>query len=97
MTFILIPSRGEDFRVNAWNWRPTLELLRAANVITEEDHERMGAQGCGGEADAEKASRLADVITETHGHGSKRASISESVVFESAKEVRRVRPWCECW
>ena len=62
MTFILVPSQGEDLQVNAWNWRPTLELLLAANVITEDDHELMGAQGCGGKADAEKASRIADVV-----------------------------------
>jgi hypothetical protein len=62
MTFILVPSQGEDLQVNAWNWRPTLELLFAANVISEQDHERMGAQGCGGKADAEKASRIADAV-----------------------------------
>ncbi len=64
MTFILIPSKGEDLQVNAWNWRPTLELLLAANVITEDDHELMGAHGCGGKADAEKASRFADVVAD---------------------------------
>jgi hypothetical protein len=62
MTFILVPSEGEDLQVNAWNWRPTLELLFAANVITEEDHERMGAHGSAGKVDAEKASRIADAV-----------------------------------
>ena len=42
MSFILVPSEGEDLKVNAWNWRPTLELLFAAGVITEEDHELLG-------------------------------------------------------
>src|SRR6266550_1771683 len=64
MSFILVPSQGEDIQVNAWNWRPTLELLLAANVITEDDHELMGAQGCGGKVDAEKASRIADVVAD---------------------------------
>jgi hypothetical protein len=64
MTFILVPSQGEDLQVNAWNWRPTLELLLAANVITEDDHKLMGAHGCGGKADAEKASRIADVVAD---------------------------------
>ncbi len=41
---------------------PTLELLLAANVITEEDHERMGAHGSVGTVDAEKASRIADAV-----------------------------------
>jgi len=64
MSFILVLSQGEDLQVNAWNWRSTLELLLAANVITEDDHERMGAQGCSGKVDAEKASRIADVIVQ---------------------------------
>jgi hypothetical protein len=64
MSFILVPSEGEDLQVNAWNWRPTLELLFAANVITEDEHERMGAHGFGGEVDAEKASRIADAVVQ---------------------------------
>jgi len=64
MTFILVPSQGGDLQVNAWNWRPTLELLFAANMITEDEHERMGAHGCGGKVDAEKASRIADVVAD---------------------------------
>ena len=62
MTFILVPSQGEDLQVNEWNWRPTLELLLAANVISEEDHERMGANGSGGKVDAEQASRIAEAV-----------------------------------
>jgi hypothetical protein len=42
MSFILVPSEGEDLQVNAWNWRPTLELLFAAGVITGDDHELLG-------------------------------------------------------
>ena len=62
MTFILVPSQGEDLQVNAWNWRPTLELLLAANVITEEDHERMGAPGSVAKVDAGKAYRIAEAV-----------------------------------
>ena len=62
MAFILVPKHGEDVRINAWNWRPTLELLRAESIITADDYERMGTQGCGGQADAELALRIADVI-----------------------------------
>jgi hypothetical protein len=62
MTFILVPERGEDVQINAWNWRPTLELLLAAGLISEEQHERMGAQGAGGSVDAEQAGRIAEVI-----------------------------------
>ena len=62
MSFILVPNHGEDIQVNGWNWRPTLELLRAENLVSEENYERMGAQGCGGEVNAELARRIADVI-----------------------------------
>jgi hypothetical protein len=62
MSFILVPSEGEDLQVNAWNWRPTLELLFAAGVITEEDHELLGCQGCGERVNAEKAGRIADAV-----------------------------------
>jgi hypothetical protein len=62
MSFILVPKEGEDLQVNGWNWRPTLQLLFAAGVITEEDHEVMGCQGCGGKVDQEKAGRIADVV-----------------------------------
>ena len=63
MSFILVPSQGEDLQVNAWNWRPILALLFAAGVITKQDHDLMGSQGCGGRVDANKAARIADVVT----------------------------------
>ena len=63
MSFILVPSQGEDLQVNAWNWRPILALLFDAGVITKEDHDLMGSQGCGGRVDANKAARIADVVT----------------------------------
>lgn len=63
MTFILVPNQGEDLQINAWNWRPTLELLYAAGVITEDDHTRMGAPGLGGEVDEAKALLIAEFVT----------------------------------
>lgn len=62
MSFILVSQKGEDLQVNAWNWRPTLLLLRAVNALTEEDCERMGAHGCGGIVDKAKAEQIAEVI-----------------------------------
>jgi len=59
MSFILIPKHGEDVKINAWNWRPTLLLLRAANLIDENEYELMGANGCGGCLNAETAGRIA--------------------------------------
>jgi hypothetical protein len=62
MSFILVPSEGEDIQINAWNWRPTLELLFAAGVITVEDHARLGGQGLGGKVDEAKALLIAEVV-----------------------------------
>ena len=61
MSFILVSKHG-DLQVNAWNWRPTLELLMAENVVTAEQYERLGARGCGGRVDADTADHIADVI-----------------------------------
>jgi hypothetical protein len=61
MSFILVSKHG-DLQVNAWNWRPTLELLMAEGVVTREQYERLGANGCGGHVDAATADRIADVI-----------------------------------
>ena len=62
MSFILVPNEGEDLKVNGWNWRPTLLLLLTARVITEEDHDVMGCNGCGAKVDQQKAARIADVV-----------------------------------
>ena len=62
MTFILVPKQGEDIQINAWNWRPTLDLLLAADLITKDDHERMGGQGLGGRVDEAKALLIADFV-----------------------------------
>jgi len=62
MSFILVPKRGEDVQINAWNWRPTLELLLGEGVISGEQYELMGAQGTGGKVDAELADRIAEAV-----------------------------------
>jgi hypothetical protein len=62
MSFILIPSNGEDVQVNAWNWRPTLSLLRHANLIDEEQHELMGSNGSGGKVNSETANTIAQFL-----------------------------------
>lgn len=48
--------------INAWNWRPILELLFAAGVITEDGHERLGVQGIGAKVDEAKAVLIADAV-----------------------------------
>lgn len=62
MSFILVPAEGEDLVVNAWNWRPTLELLLASGVISEEDHLHLGGHGFGGSVAAEQAGRIAVAV-----------------------------------
>jgi len=62
MAFILIPKNGTDVMVNAWNWRPTLELLRDANLIDDDLYERMGTFGREAKVGAEAADRIADFL-----------------------------------
>ena len=62
MSFILVPKVGNDVQINGWNWRPTLALLHAAGLLSEEEFERMGANGCGGVADSQKAARIVAVL-----------------------------------
>ena len=62
MSFILIPQHGEDIKINAWNWRPTIALLRHASLINEEQHELMGCDGCGGKVDSKTAIEIADFL-----------------------------------
>lgn len=62
MSFILVPSNGGDVQVNAWNWRPTILLLRHANLIGDEQHQLLGLQGCGGTVDAGITIKIADFL-----------------------------------
>ena len=61
MGFILTSSEGEDLCINAWNWRPTAELLRAAGLVAEETYALMGWQS-GVEVDAGTARRIAEFL-----------------------------------
>jgi len=61
MSFVLVSKRGE-LQVNAWNWRPTLELLLAENVLVDEQFERLGENSCGGRVDAYTANKIADAV-----------------------------------
>jgi hypothetical protein len=59
MAFILTPKNGEEIKINAWNWRPTLELLREAGLIDDDLYERMGTHGREARVDADMACRIA--------------------------------------
>jgi hypothetical protein len=62
VSFILIPKQGGGLQVNAWNWRPTIEFLRVEGVIDDETSELLTTNGCGAEADADLARRIAHAI-----------------------------------
>lgn len=62
MSFILVPKNGPHVQVNGWNWRPTLLLISRAGLLSDEEYERMGANGCGGKVDAAMALRIAEII-----------------------------------
>ena len=62
MSFILVPRDGDGVQVNAWNWRPTLELLRSEGLIDSETYEQMGAHSCGGGVNDALAYRIADFL-----------------------------------
>ena len=62
MSFILVPMHGVAIKVNGWSWRPTIELIRAENLISDKTYERMGASACDGHVDAEVALRIADLV-----------------------------------
>jgi hypothetical protein len=65
MTFILVPLHADpngDLQINAWNWRPTLELLHRARLLDGEAVQRAAAQGAGGRVTAEQALRIAEFL-----------------------------------
>jgi hypothetical protein len=89
VSFILVPKNGEEVQVNAWNWRPTLERLRGENLLTLENYERMGANGCGGEVNVELACRIADVIERklVRMKPGERVLIDQTVTAETKKKL----------
>jgi len=48
-----------DLAINWWNWRPILAFLREAGVIDDEQFERMGGNGCGGQVTSDEALKAA--------------------------------------
>jgi hypothetical protein len=57
-----LPNEQNDRQCNWWNWRPTLELIRRAGCVSDEQLERMGANGCGGKVSAVDALAIARFI-----------------------------------
>lgn len=50
-----LEDESHDLKVNAWNWRPALELLEQFLILNADELERMGFTGGGGSATLEQA------------------------------------------
>ena len=53
---------GDDIQINWWNWRPTLELLRANGILDDVKIEMMGANGTGVQVSEDEALRIASFL-----------------------------------
>jgi hypothetical protein len=62
MAFILIPQHGEKVYINAWNWRPTLEILRTEHLVDDETLELLGCN-LGTTVDERLALLIAEALT----------------------------------
>jgi hypothetical protein len=64
MSVILVDLADDkhDVQINWWNWRPILALLREAELINNEQFERMGANGCGGQLTRAEAMEAAGFL-----------------------------------
>jgi len=65
MSFTLVPKYGEATEVNVWVWRPTLELIRSAELIDDKSYEKMGRNDGDVQVDAVTAWKIADLIDQT--------------------------------
>jgi hypothetical protein len=55
-----LKDKTNDLKVNAWNWRPTLELLEQFQILEADELERMSFTGGGGTATQDQARSIAD-------------------------------------
>jgi hypothetical protein len=62
LSFILLPNVGEDIKINAWNWRPTIEFLRVEGVIDNETAEQMTTHGSSVTVGADLARRMGAAV-----------------------------------
>jgi hypothetical protein len=62
LSFILQPRSGDDVKINAWNWVPTLMILDRNRVLLAEQLQRMRYNGAGGSAGADDARRISTFL-----------------------------------
>ncbi len=55
-----LKDETHELKVNAWNWRPTLELIEQFQILEADELERMGFTGGGGTATLDQARIIAD-------------------------------------
>jgi len=82
VAFSLVPATGDEIWTNAWNWRPTEELVRRSGIVPGETLELL-EYGIG-EVTAEQAKRLADFLDDyLSGLGSQhRVTLDGTVIDE---------------
>ncbi len=64
MTFILKSLSGVDIQVNAWNWAPTMLLIRQAIDLDDQRFELLGVNGVGSKVSSVEADKIADFLAE---------------------------------
>lgn len=62
MAYSLTPAAGESLWVNRWKWRPTIELLVRAGILSPERAERLHYNGGSGDVSAAEAGRIGQFL-----------------------------------
>jgi len=64
MSFILMDLGSEsfEFRVNVWNWKPTLEIIKSFDIVDEGKLRQMNYNGTGAKFTFEEAHKIGEKI-----------------------------------
>lgn len=64
MSFILTDcsAKERELQINAWNWRPTLEIIDTFGIIDKERLELMGINTVGARVSEDEAHRIGEKI-----------------------------------
>ena len=64
MILLDLANEDHDCQINGWSWRPTIELIRSAGLLGDEQLNRMSASACGGRVSADEAAAIARFLEE---------------------------------
>jgi hypothetical protein len=64
VTFILKSLSGVDIQVNAWNWAPTLLLIRQAIDLDDKRFELLGVNSVGSKVSSVEADKIGAFLAE---------------------------------